>query len=171
MSPERDGVLGGDVAGRFIGTVKLGECALSQSASFDDGFAAEFVTDVVCGAFGFAAACGARVQQVSGKVRTFWRAEIRDAATDQAVGAGIIQLVKQGARRAVDAVSQLRWIMQRGAPGQGSEIRAFEFEGYDAPCVAFGFGAVGDLFREAPDMAIQNVRVRGVIVKGGFFRD
>ena len=81
-------MLSGFVKGHSKGD--FGRDTLPQGAALNDGFAAEFVADVVCGALGFAASCCAWVEQVSGKVGTFRWAEVRDAAADQAIRAGVV---------------------------------------------------------------------------------
>ena len=47
-------------------------------------------------------------------------------------------------------------------------IGAFQFQGDDAARLTLGLGAVGDLFGQPPDMAIQQFGIGGVLTKGGF---
>ena len=57
------------------------------------------------------------------------------------------------------------------AAGDQLEIGAFQFQRYGAASQSLGFGAVGDLFGQAPDVAVEDALVGGVIVEGGFLGD
>jgi hypothetical protein len=120
--------------------------ASAQGAAFDDGACAVAVADGVGRAFCAGAFGGVRIKQVPGEVGTLSGGQFRDAAANEPEGAFVIQLIKERAGVAVDAVGQLGGVRERDAAREGFEVRAFQFQGDDTACDVAGFGAVGDLF-------------------------
>ena len=143
---------------------------LAQGAALDDCLAAEPSPDRICGPFGSGTSGGIGVKQVGAEVGLRLGGEVADPDTDQPEGTLRCQ-GEQVVGGAVDAVGQLGRIGQAVAAGDGMEIAAFEFQGHGAAGQLLGLGAVGDLFGEAPDVAVQQVGVGGVLVEGGFLAD
>jgi hypothetical protein len=77
----------------------------------------------------------------------------------------VVHPVVKRAGGAVDAVGGLGAVGQRDAAGERFEVVALEFERHGAAREALGLGAVGELFGQAPDMAVEDVDLGDVVRK------
>ena len=83
----------------------------------------------------------------------------------------MVGLVVKRAGGAVEPVGHLGAIRQAGPARQQLEIGAFEFERDDPACDPLGLGAVGHLFGQPPEMAVDQVGIGDIFGKGGLVRD
>lgn len=115
---------------------------LPQCSAFEDCVLAEFFADFVCGLFRSRALSGLRVQQVWRHVCRLCVHKVRDAATDQPVGAFVAHLIEQGPRRAVNCVRHVAGPVQGKPARERTVVGPFQFERHHFASYAFGFGPI-----------------------------
>jgi hypothetical protein len=142
----------------------------AQGAALEDGAVSPTGTDGVGGALGRGAAGSAGVEEVVLAVGVPRVAYLGEPHAQKAEGAGLGHLVEEGAGVAIDRVGDLGGLAQGRAAGQEVVVRAFELERDHAPREVAGLEAGGDLLAQTPDVAVEEVAVRGVGGKGGLVR-